>query len=41
METLYIRVSSQNSEQDHDVKVANKFFENVTEFKCLGKTVAN
>jgi hypothetical protein len=31
----------QNSEQNHDIKVANKPFENVTQFKCLGTTVTN
>jgi hypothetical protein len=31
----------QNAEQNHDIKVANKYFENVAQFKHLGTTVTN
>lgn len=31
----------QNAGQNQDIHIANKSFENVTRFKCLGKTVTN
>jgi hypothetical protein len=31
----------QNAGQNYDIKIANRCFENVTQFKYLGKTVTN
>jgi folylpolyglutamate synthase/dihydropteroate synthase len=31
----------QNADQNRDVKVADRFFQNVAQFKCLGMTVTN
>jgi hypothetical protein len=31
----------QNEGQSHDIKIANRFFENVAQFKYLGTTVTN
>jgi hypothetical protein len=31
----------QNAEQNHDIKIANRCFENVAEFKYLGTTITN
>jgi hypothetical protein len=31
----------QNAEQNHDIKIANGFFENVAQFKYLGTMVTN
>jgi hypothetical protein len=31
----------QNAGQNHDIKIANRSFENVAQFKHLGKTVKN
>jgi hypothetical protein len=31
----------QNAEQNHNIKTANRCFENVTQFKYLGTTVTN
>jgi hypothetical protein len=40
--TKYMLVSHhQNVGQNRDIKIANKSFENVSEFKCLGTTVTN
>jgi hypothetical protein len=30
-----------NADQIHDIKVGNRFFENMAQFKYLGKTVSN
>jgi hypothetical protein len=41
-QTKYILLSShQNAGQDHDVKIANRSFENVAQFRYLGTTVTN
>jgi hypothetical protein len=34
-------VSSPNAGQNHDIKTANKSYENVAQFKYLGMTVTN
>jgi hypothetical protein len=40
--TKYMLLSHhQNAGQNHNVKVANRFFENVAQFRCLGMTVTN
>jgi CRISPR/Cas system type I-B associated protein Csh2 (Cas7 group RAMP superfamily) len=31
----------QNAGQNHDIKIANRSFENMAHFKCLGTTVTN
>jgi hypothetical protein len=31
----------QDADQNHDIKIANRSFENVTQFKYLGMTVTN
>jgi hypothetical protein len=36
---LYVAVSSPNAGQNHDIKTANRSFENVEQFKYLGTTV--
>jgi hypothetical protein len=42
VKTKYILLSHhQNAEQNHDIKVANRSFENVAQFKCLGMAVTN
>jgi hypothetical protein len=41
-ETKYMLLSShQNVGQNQDIKIANRSFENVTQFKYLGMTVTN
>jgi hypothetical protein len=41
-QTKYMLLSRhQNAGQNHDRKTANRSFENVAEFKCLGTTVTN
>jgi len=40
--TEYMVVSrQQNVGQNHNLLITNKSFENLTKFKCLGKTVTN
>jgi hypothetical protein len=40
--TKYMLLSRhQNAEQKHDIKIANRCFENVAQFKYVGKTVTN
>jgi hypothetical protein len=40
--TKYMLLSRhQNAGQIHNVKIANRLFENVAQFKCLGMTVTN
>jgi hypothetical protein len=34
-------VTRQNTGQNHDIKIANRSFENVTQFRYLGMTVTN
>jgi hypothetical protein len=34
-------VSSQDAGQNCDIKIANKSFENVSQFRCLGMTVTD
>jgi hypothetical protein len=31
----------QNAEQSHDIKIANRSFENVAQLKCLGMTATD
>jgi hypothetical protein len=39
---MYILLSShQNAGQSHDIKIANKCFENVAKFRYLGTTITN
>jgi hypothetical protein len=38
---LMLLSSHQNAEQYHDIKIANRCFENVADFKYLGATVTN
>jgi hypothetical protein len=39
-ETKYMLLSrQQNAGQNHDIKIATKFFENVAQFKYLGMTI--
>jgi hypothetical protein len=37
----YVAVSSQNCRQNHDMKRANRSFENVTQLKYLGTILSN
>jgi ribosomal protein S2 len=40
--TKYMLLSRhQNAGQSHDIKIANKCFENVTKFRYLGTTITN
>jgi ribosomal protein S2 len=40
--TKYMLLSrNQNAGQSHDVKIANKCFENVAKFRYLGRTITN
>jgi hypothetical protein len=40
--TKYMLLSPhQNAEQNHDIKIANRSFENLAQFKCFGRTVTN
>jgi hypothetical protein len=40
--TKYMLLSRhQNAEQNHDIKIANKCFENVKQFRYFGSTVTN
>jgi hypothetical protein len=40
--TMYMLLSHhQNEGQNRDIKIANRSFENVSQFKCLGMTVTN
>jgi hypothetical protein len=40
--TKYMLLSRhQNADQNQDIKIANRLFENVSEFKYLGTTVTN
>jgi hypothetical protein len=40
--TIYMLLSHhQNTAQNHNIKTANRCFENVTQFKYLGKTVTD
>jgi hypothetical protein len=36
---LLFRHYTCNAEQNHDIKIANRYFENVAQFKCLRTTV--
>jgi hypothetical protein len=41
-ETKYILLSHhQNAGENHDIEIANRCFENVAQFRCLGTTVTN
>jgi hypothetical protein len=41
-ETKYVLLSRhQNVGQNRDIKIANRSFENVSQFKYLGKTITN
>jgi ribosomal protein S2 len=40
--TKYMLLSRhQNAEQNHDIKIGNRCFENVTQFRYLGTTITN
>jgi hypothetical protein len=40
--TKYMLLSrNQNAGQNHDIKIANRYFENVAQSKCLGTTEIN
>jgi hypothetical protein len=40
--TKYMLLSRhQNAEQNHDIKIGNRCFENVTQFRYLGTTISN
>jgi hypothetical protein len=40
--TKYMLLSRhQNARQDHDIKIANRSFEHVAQFRYLGETVTN
>jgi hypothetical protein len=40
--TKYMLLSHhQNAGQNHDIKIANRCFENVAQFRCLGTTTTN
>jgi hypothetical protein len=39
--TKYMLLFRQNSEQNHDIKIANASYETVSQFKYLGTTVTN
>ena len=38
---LHVRASSQKIKWNHNIKTAIRFFENVINFKYLGKTIKN
>jgi hypothetical protein len=38
---MYIVSRSQNAEQNHDIKIGNRLFENVAQFRYLGTTIRN
>jgi hypothetical protein len=37
----YVAVSYQNAGQNHDIKIANRCFENVEQFRYLGTIITN
>jgi hypothetical protein len=39
--TKYMLLTHQNADQNRDIKIGNRSFENVSQFKYLGTTVTN
>jgi hypothetical protein len=38
---VYVAVSSPECKENHDIKIANRSFENLAQFKYLGTTITN